>query len=943
MHVPRYISWILLLCVTAAAAAQVSPEVPETVILDASGVESRFVNPVDPIPIGRRPLLFVNNTGDRTFVVTIPFVYTATELASAYATADALRRDKLVSDVVCDALEWNKARNNPELCIDSEREEIDTLVGLRVLLEAVTAAKPTDLVTCNAQLKSADCIVEAVFWTAGCRFPDDVLLAFAREDLEEKSRIDLESYIREEAKEMLDRLLDPDPVDPDPQCDLPMASGHQARIVGKLTISATSPPLLDPIAAEAGSAGLKARFGAARVDLAKNELIKAIRTRMFFPELPNETLRDPETKKELLDEYGKPLRFQQEIRDVFRKLETRREQLTDEEESKPSAELQCRLREVEAAGRLLASYSPDASVPYSGIPRSLLGDPAVPSCDERRTKRAVAEAKAEGAARAEAMEEEQRDTIKILTERSNEQGIEITCASATACSATATIPPYQQATFSPSVLAHHTSPRIAFNVSFFGDPESPANPVGYVLRSGGGPLDAKPKNTFNLQLGGDSSFSRDPAITQDVNEPISGQLRHLSGSGTLGFQYSGPVEASATVRFNTGDFGGTASRQLETSQYQAKVYGPARVVLQVGRIPFANPSSSIAIHVFGDGLQLIMDRWNVGYVVLRESEAGTANRRNKDSEVAFALLKNEPFEWPPFRKKEAQAKPAPFFRNFDLALAYGRDKKDRAEDGSNSRPYRYYSNGGEFRWGIKRIPSLGGSFALYRSFRRVSDRSGAPGVPGNGGDGREDEDSAPPQTLLDGKGTVGLARVSWTRLTVPKLNEPQAAVRKSWGLSGFFGYGTGDDPKTATVDEGYLGESASYTNDVLFLSGLASSEVLGPKIGRGLANKRYYGAQYTDARWSLLGFATQALRAEKDIASLGTVFTVHAYEFQHAVQGFDWGGEEANLTFNIEVPKNIQWSLGAAYYWSSEALERLNVKDDIWGVTAKLSIKLNSL
>ncbi|HKI00871.1 MAG TPA: hypothetical protein VKK31_02710 [Thermoanaerobaculia bacterium] len=912
MNVSRYFPLIVLLGVTAAADAQQtlpSREDPLQVFLDESGVESRYVSPVKPVSVDGRPLQFINNTGDRTFVVNIPFTYSAVELASAYATADGSRGEQIVSEIVCNALAWNQGQP----CSASEREEIDTLEGLRVLLEAVMAAKPTTLTACDPLLKTPDCVVEALFWTAACRLGhlfnesrdkprgdhlgeearDDELLRYAHDG---NSSPILERGLDVEAPKLLDRLLALQPADP--VCDLATASGHQARIIGRLNISTESRPLLDPIAGEARTTGLKARFGAARVELAKRKLIETIRARMGFSSSPNVPLLGKNRKPQDL--------FQPELQAIFGKLESRREDLAGMErgaEDATKAILNCQLRELESAGKLLASYSPDVSVPYSGVPLSLVGPPNE-HCSNMNANM----------------------MLKILAERNNEQGIEIANCTGTICSATATIPPYQRATFSPSVLGHHPTPRIAFNVSFFGDPEAPANAVGYVTRSDASITDEKPKSQFNLQLGGAASLAVEPNLNLEESETaVSGQLRHLGSSGSLSFQYTGPVEASATVQFKSGDFQDSSSKQLEASQYQVKVYGPSRTVLQYGRIPFATPSSSIAINVTGEGVQFLKDRLSVGYVVRRESETGTADKRNKDSDLWFAQFKSQPFP-----------DGLPFLRTFDLTAVYGRDKNDVAPTADMSgqidppplppRPYWYYSGGAEVRWGIRNFQGFGGSFALYRSIRHVS---------GNSTD--------PMSARLDGAGTVGLARVGWTHLAVPKLNEPQAQVRKSFGFSGFFGFGTGNKTRTATVDDGYLGENASYSNDVLFLSKITASDSFAADLGKGLSNKRYAGLQYTDGRWSPLAFVTKALKAEKDIQSLSTVMALHAYEFDQAVQGRHWAGAEADLTFNLEAPKNIQWVLGGAYYKRSTALDRLNLDHDAWSATAKLTIKLNSL
>lgn len=82
-----------------------------------------------------------------------------------------------------------------------------------------------------------------------------------------------------------------------------------------------------------------------------------------------------------------------------------------------------------------------------------------------------------------------------------EKGIEITdCesrAASTICSASATISPNQRATFSPSLLAHHPTPRIRFTVSFFGDEDVPANAVGYVTRGDAREAEEKPESQSN--------------------------------------------------------------------------------------------------------------------------------------------------------------------------------------------------------------------------------------------------------------------------------------------------------------------------------------------------------------------------------------------------------------------------------------------------------------
>ncbi|HTG34069.1 MAG TPA: hypothetical protein VLB76_14155 [Thermoanaerobaculia bacterium] len=465
------------------------------------------------------------------------------------------------------------------------------------------SAKPNDAMSaCDPQLKTSDCLVEFFFWTGTCHVPEAELLRYGTDG---NAGTLLESRLETEASKFLDHFLALRPTDS--ECSFKTASDRQAKIISQL-IDATGQSF-DPIAGEERATGLKARFGSNRIELATRKLIEASRIRMGFLANPN------------VPGVVKPKKlFTPEIQAILDRLEQRRKDLARNARKAPRKErdtLNCQLGELEASGELLASYSPDASAPYSGI----LADPTKDHCGSTTA-----------------------DMVKILAERNSEQGLKITNCTGATCSATVTIPPYQRATFSASVLGHHPTPRIAFNVSFFGDPEVPANSVGYVTRSDAKATDAKPKSQFNLQLGGAAMVSMDPNLTlEDGDTAVTGQIRHLGGNGSLSFQYTGPVEAGATIQFKKGDFQDNSSKQLEVSQYQAKVYGPSRVVLQYGRIPFATPSSAIAINVTGEGAQLLKDRWSLGYIVRRESETGTADRRNKDSDLWVAQFKNQTF------------------------------------------------------------------------------------------------------------------------------------------------------------------------------------------------------------------------------------------------------------------------------------------------------------
>lgn len=946
MRNPR--CWPALLALLFGAAAAAQPPTSSTslepvqVLLDNRGVPDRFVNPVNPVPVDAQPLEFVNNTGDRTFVVTIPFAISGPELSSAYANAAAGRNGKDVSEILCEAMSEKGCSEKPPAF---DKNAVDTLEGLRVVLESVSSAKDADLAKdcmtpqgANAtpsndtdHLRNSSCAAEMLFWTATCEVPIVDLVSFA-ESGEGEDRI--RGTVEEQALPLLNKLfVDEKDTSFEPSCPFAKAEARQQVVLCKLespksdecmdrycksedpkkpssectdfetqkvekakkvTLARTeaSAPPVDKYAELQRISGLKARFAAARVAMAKTAIQDAI--------------------------TAKVTKLKTRITPAFTLLETARADLARSakraRKGPNEGYYQCRLHDVEAAGKLLASYGLDSSVPYSGLPESLTkgGEKLCANMKDGNRDPMVLRTEME----------------RILAERTSEQGIEITdCqtnGTSNTCTATATIPPYQKARFSPSVLRHSPEPRIQFTVSFFGDTEVPANANGFVTRGDAKKEDKKPKSKFGVQVGGDTSTSFNP------DKAVSGQLRHSGANGTLAFQYTGPVEASATLQYKKDDFGGlpaAASTQVQASQYQAKVYGPLGVVFQYGKIPFAQPSSGIAINVSGEGMQVITGPTSVAYVVARESDTGAADKQNHDHDVWLVQVKNFPVD-------------IPFFRTFDVFAVYGNDRKDKADPLPNpppipqpdtpliARPFTYTTFGTEARWGTHRFPSLGGSFAAYHSVRNVRSSHGAA-----------------PATLaktVDGRGTVGLARVSWTRL-VSSLTEGGLKVRPTFGLTGLFGYGTGDKAETSSVNEGYLGETAGYSNDVLFLSKVANSDVFSKALGNGLSNKRYLGLQYTDSRASLLAWiSAHVLNAAEDIASRSTVFSLHNYWFGHEVQGGKWAGTEGDLEFKVETPKNIQWSLGGAYYRRSPAIKLVGLKDDLWSVTAKLSIKLNS-
>jgi hypothetical protein len=778
-----------------------------------------------------------------------------------------------MSAIVCDTVP----------CDIREIADIDMLEGMRTLLEAISTAKKPPGDWCS--LDKADCVVETLFWVAACETRGGVTDTDLAQFVESgEPPAALPANLKVDAKVLVDHLFGiPTSGYAWPRCPLEDMDVRRTRFLETLTIASTATRPIEAIAAAARTAGRKERFEEERTKLAREALLVELRERIGH-------------------------QMTTTLAPIFERLEGLRKAYEAQMDAAAPADvvvLQCKLREVEAAGKLLRSFGSDSEVPFAGLPLTLTTGA---DCDQ-----AQAQALATGTY--------QQAIQQTLQTRAAEQGIEISeCdrdATPMVCVATATIPPYQSVVFSAAILAHHPQPRIRFNVSFFGETETPANPNGFVRRADAKPSDQKPKSQFAFTFGSDASVQLDPPAD------VAGQRRHSSASGALTFQHTGPFEVSATLQYKRGDFGvQPASNQVEATQYQAKVFGLAGLVFQYGKTLFAKPSSGIAVSLTGEGFQGAWGFGSLGYVINRESDAGTADRQDDDHDVWIGQVKSVPL-------------PTPFLRTFDAIVLYGQEKKDDAAaivkpDGTIEipplpRPYDYWTAGIETRFGVRRFPSFGGSIAGYHSRRNVGPRTPEPG--------------RPLADIRDGEGSVGLLRLSWTHLMKPPLTDLKQRMRPSFGVNTFIGWGSGDGASDDRRDDDYLGENAGYANDILFLSTISKSKQYAD-VGQGLANKWYTGVQLTNSRFSPLIWLAGLLRSREDVESRATIFSVHSYWFHEPVQDKRFGGIEGDIEFQLESPKNVRWSIVGAYYHRSEALERLGLKRNPWSVVAKVSIAL---
>ncbi|HYC59383.1 MAG TPA: hypothetical protein VEK79_07440 [Thermoanaerobaculia bacterium] len=876
--------------------------------LEETGIADwNFLSPKLPVAIGTdQSIVFLNETGSRTFIVTIPFEFRTGEFETAYSVAsvDGTFPQQTVSAFVRRVL--------PALP-SASGEVLDNLEYLRVLREDVNATKADNAafadLTATSGLPARTTFTaghfEALYWSAACGLDQTAL---ARLGDEEDDPLKLREALNEKAKAFIGRLLGGDPLPP-ARCDAEdLRKQVLTALVGGHTINPTPATTY-----ERSKNAVLNRFLASRTLLAKNTLLAAIDARVKAT-------------------------YENEAKPVLQMLENRR---TKESGTNKNFR-NCELRFLRTAASLIASYGPDAKVPFNSP--LLKQDPSICSAftDARPLSTDAAAMNTYNVRLEEA--EEYADPIGDVAD----VGFDITDCTGdtkTTCSARAAIPPRQRAVFPRAILERRSDRVIQFTVSFFDEAEPPANATGYVRLSTRPRIELKddePDETIAnvvpakllFNFGGDAGA--DYALPKNA---VDSHVRRTTGASSLGFQYIGAFDLSATLQFKKGEFGGGAtSNQVQASQYQAKVFGPIGSVLEYGRFVFAKPSSGIAMSETGEGLRFSMKRGSLGYLVRRESDNPAtpgADEHDRDSYVLIGQV-NAGFGW---------------LRSLLLTASWGNEKGitppttnancEQAKTPPCIVPHTYSTFGFDAKFPLASNVVM--NAAAYHSVRNVRE------------DSRLDDD--PPLNLdprANGKGDVALLTVSWSRLVEQSLLNPLAQAKPSFSLTGLLGYGSSDDPSTPNRDEGFLGETAGYANDKLFLSALAETK---KQLGHGLANKWYGGFQYSNARFSPLFWVARLLKAQKEVQSMATTVTLHKYQFirdlhcgdvtdksvcdADLARGHKDGGYEADVEFLIETPKSVRWTLSGAWYRRSKAVEAVGIKRNPWVVAANVSIKIS--
>lgn len=924
---------LLSLAVQPVIAQEAPPDAPLIVPLDETGIADwRFINPLTANDLEGRDLEFFNSTGDRTFVVTI--AYESEMLGTAFLSSRVERGERLsLPSLVCHVIGG---------CSPEQREQLTSLEALKGFQELVRRAplgksgdcQPSDFFAerslaclrrpadgcsdvcstpCVTQQPNPrdlpapetfnlTCQLEKLFWMAACQVqPEAVRRLATRSSVPDA----LQTELQEEAQALVAWMF-AGQANPNTTfgCSAECALCRRSEFNAFDSAPQNGGDLIGIVDQQAFRTAA-AEFEKRHLEVARTALANAANNRA----------------KELT---GK-------LNDFDKRFETRREELAkliDNSGSEADLLARCAMRELESAARLLASHADASAVPFE-LPEDVARgrwcfQPGRVGAEWETREQSVGRMRTEvPTAPATAV-----DLLDCKTDGTKRT-----------CTATAVIPPNQRARFTKELLRHHPEDLIRFRVAYYGDPEVPPNGAGAVARVAG----AQPKEDGRSAFG----FGLDTTSAYDLPTDFQGHRRHTGASGALSFQYLGVprLEFSTTLRFKSGDFGGPdASNQLSATQYQGKISFANGMTAQAGRFRFAQPSAGIAISESGEGIRGGYS-WKYGsvtaaYLVRRESDTAdfAPDEHDDDSDVYIV-------QYNPLIKR---------VRNVLTTLLIGQERNDRitsvtGTDGIRTdtvpRPYTYATGGVDVRFSLGR-----GVFttALYGSVRNMRPHAGIVAERGDcekpfneGGDQCIKEVFGNP--TVDGRGLAGLLTYTIGGTTARKITDPPAKSASAYAVTFWLGTGTGNDPDTTDRDEGYLGETAGYANDVIFLSQISKSKLYADKIGRGLSNKVYVGAQYSDSRISPLEWIARLF--ELKVESRSTAVSLHTYRFKKPVNDEKYAGSELDLEFKTEIPKGVNWILRTAVYRPGRAVERLAqtpLLNDPWSVTLGVSVNVDA-
>lgn len=493
-------------------------------------------------------------------------------------------------------------------------------------------------------------------------------------------------------------------------------------------------------------------------------------------------------------------------------------------------------------------------------------------------------------------------------------------------------------------LVRHSDGVLTFAVEFFDGRTSPSNARGYLQVK---PTAAEPASKRSVRLTGAVSLAEEPQLDSDPSDSVKevfsppepylgGELDHapalvrLHVTQTLGNRAS----ASLVTELKKGALGEQdQSGTVKAVQYEANLYGLQGTALRFGRSDFAKPASGVAISESGEGMTFIFRSFSLSRIFKRESLRGFSDAEDRDSEAWLAQLRGLPLQNSPFGGLG-------LLRHVDLFVLFGEQRDE------NRRPYDYRTYGAEAFFGLNEIVSDEGwsgfgSVAIFDSKREMDGKFLPP----------SSSTDEPFQEVTDASGTSLLLEVNFTRVEKPDKDGDTAKKNRIVSLR--YGRATGDDAETADCDEGYLGETASFAPDSLFLARFSgrlawlytdsAGQAVTVVVPRGLANKEYWGLAWTEVeqakKFSPLYALATAFGAKSDVQSQSFTLRLHQYRFVEPVLDKKGAGWEVGLEWLLEAPKGVKYTLGVGRYFPEGATTSFFTEDPTFftlGVNATL-------
>jgi len=480
------------------------------------------------------------------------------------------------------------------------------------------------------------------------------------------------------------------------------------------------------------------------------------------------------------------------------------------------------------------------------------------------------------------------------------------------------------------------APTISFDVSLFHDDAQLANPKGYfsLVQYNSlvpAPSASKWRASVLTAFGWTpdlSTLQAAPTAKPVINDLATrGRINDESFNGAvrLGLQQSlsARVKGEFEIRLKNGTFGSDA--KVEATKYRLDAYGYRGVVYSAGLFDVSEPSEGIALSESGENVGFHYRWLDANYLVRQyvpRQRHTTLDFEDKEAAGGHSALLFQFRGVPGLTWARG---------GIDLYGLVGRKDTTRCvvlvdgacppkpDDVPNPPPAEafrlsqwYDTTGADVNFAFRE--GWTSSAAIYHSRLRVEDRDEAPYA------------TADKLRNDTGHGTVGLITVAWTRFEKPKAPDGAAVnteVPALFTVRGQFGAGTGNEAHDAT-NHAYLGETASYAPDALFLSLLAPRiQTSRGDVGGGLANKQYIGLLFTTAQYSPLSVLARKLFRvpDGDISGTTTTLKWHDYRMVHWAEGLSHhAGHELDVAFALESPAKATYSVTFAGFWPGKAL-----------------------